>query len=297
MNKKLCCLVWMFLCVVSSNLSASENWTTIYSDDFGGNAQTDPLAGPSVKEMNAGLTFVNSASERMYGADYTVVKYYDSNSDWYTSGDHTNADNREKGYFVAVNPFEKAGVQTAYTKVLYGLEEDKTYRFSVWVANLFLPNKAGSSLMPNVGVGVYSDGMVVNGAYKTIELPCATISETSSSLDWQKVEVEFTPTQPIDTAYFSVVMDRPKANGWDFAIDDILIEFTNATGVDDFVNSVASKVYASSGMMHVESDGEVYEVYSLNGTLLYKGVESALPLPKGSYVVVMKEGSAKVIVP
>ncbi len=228
MSKKLYIFLLMLIGCVSSHLYAQEVWKTVYYNDFGGNSKSDPWAGPAISEVPSSIYYVDAAQDRMYGNDYTVVKHYDNNSDWYIGGDHTNPSDREQGYFVVINPDGAKSDVTAFVTPLKGLCRGVTFRFSAWVANMMLPNKSGSSMIPYVGVGVYESDQPVSlvspNAYKVEKIPCAEQDINSPSLAWQEVEIEFTMNGNNEEAYFIVVMHQPESNGWDFAIDDIRIE-------------------------------------------------------------------------
>lgn len=218
----------MALGAATSNLCAQELWRTVYYNDFGGNNKSDPWAGPEIDGVPSNIYYVDAAEDKMFGGDYTVVKHYDNNSDWYIGGDHTHSSDREQGYFVIINPDGAKSDVTAFSYKLSNLCRGVTFRFSAWVANMMLPNKSGSSMIPYVGVGVYETNepvkIVSPDAYKIVKVPCAEQAVDSPSLAWQEVVIEFTMHGSNDEAYFIVVMNQPESNGWDFAIDDIRIE-------------------------------------------------------------------------
>ncbi len=221
-------LLLMTLGSYVTNVFAQETWRRVYYNDFGGNNKSDPWAGGELDGVPSNIVYVDALNDRMYGGDYTVVKHYDNNADWYNGGDHTHSNDREQGYFVIINPEGAKSDVTAFSYKLSNLCRGVTFRFSAWVANMMLPNKSGSSMIPHVGVGVYETNEPVTkvspDAYKVVKVPCAEQSVDSPSLDWQEVVIEFTMNGDNEEAYFIVVMNQPESNGWDFAIDDILIE-------------------------------------------------------------------------
>lgn len=218
----------MTLVTATSNLCAEDIWKTVYYNDFGGNAASDPWAGGEIDGVPGEIAYVDAANESMYGSDYTVVKHFDDNHNWYNGGDHTNPSDREKGYFVILNPNNDQGDVTAFSQKLTGLCRGVTFRFSVWVANMTKPDGDGASHVPTVGVGVYptSDPVspVSQKARKVEKVPCASLSDGSQSLGWQDISLEFEMNSDNSEAYFIVVMNQPETNGWDFAIDDIKVE-------------------------------------------------------------------------
>lgn len=229
MSKKLYIFLMMMIAGVStSSLRASDVWDRVYYNDFGGNRTTDNWAGPSLDEIPNHLAYVDAAVDVSYGGDYTVVKHYDNNSTWYNGGDHTFSDDREKGYFVIVNPDASKSQVTAFSTRLTNLCRGVTFRFSAWVANMMKKDASGSNQVPRIGVGVYETAnpvtLVSPNAYKEMSVKCAELSDGSQSLGWEELEIEFTMNSDNSEAYFIVVMNAPEAMGWDFAIDDIKIE-------------------------------------------------------------------------
>ncbi|MCI6857587.1 MAG: leucine-rich repeat domain-containing protein, partial [Bacteroidales bacterium] len=82
------------------------------------------------------------------------------------------------------------------------------------------------------------------------------------------------------------------AVGWTF------FTFVNAFGEGDIetIDSDSVRVYAVGGAIRVEgAEGAEAEVYSLSGTLLYRGTDSTIALPRGVYIVKVAGTTTKVI--
>ena len=82
------------------------------------------------------------------------------------------------------------------------------------------------------------------------------------------------------------------AVGWTF------FTFVNAFGEGDIetIDSDSVSVTAAGGAIRVEgAEGAEAEVYSLSGTLLYRGTDSTIALPRGIYIVKVAGTTTKVI--
>lgn len=226
MRRKLHILILMTVALLTaSDLLAETFWKEVFYNDFGGNAETDPLIGQplSLSEFD----YLEYDPEVRYG--YAVLKHWDSNPNWYNGGDHTFEGNRETGYFVIFNPGNNQDAEpVAYRTKLEGLCRGVNFRFSAWVANMVITGMEGANKPPKLAVGVFEGPTpttkVSQNAYKTLTVPTSTQSRSSSHLDWQKLSIEFSLNSELDYAYFIVSMVGPEGMGWDFAIDDIKIE-------------------------------------------------------------------------
>lgn len=306
----------VFALFYSSVVCAEGEWTNLYTNDFGGNSETDELYGPAFE--NASELMVN-AFETAYGDlpfeydeslayGYCVLKHSDGNSDWYTGGDHTYANDREKGYFLLLNPGNSGKKEAAYICKLTDLVKGNDYRFTAYVANLLRPHTNVSAITLSLGVYGTSDPnseLVTKNAYKTIELNLSDGLSDSQSLDWQKLQLEFTLDKELSAAYFIVTMEAPKTNGWDFAIDDVSIDTKALSPELSSCESETKDVwmaYANENNLIVlpMTDGEI-NVTDVNGkyvgTFMVKAESvNKITLSAGVYFVRLNAEVKKVLV-
>ena len=97
----------------------------------------------------------------------------------------------------------------------------------------------------------------------------------ATSLKWQKMSIEFTLNSDMDFAYFIVGMQNPKANGFDFAIDDISIEMeqSEATGLLSSNKAGNPSFFEKDGFLLVQNAGGEfsYSISDLTGKSMVSG--------------------------
>lgn len=217
------------------NVCAQSSWEVLYYEDFGGNSADDPQYGSENKNVNPSLDFAGDLS---IGYDYTITKHYDNNSNWYVGGDHTSPKERDKGYFLLVNPGNEQGAVVIYSKEIDGLKMGQTYRFSIWAANMAKPELLGIKPCLSLMVSDSQEGSmpIVRNAYAQAVLNVSEKESNDECLDWQEISVEFRLDQDVTSAYILVNVEFPEADGNDFAVDDIRFEVLgDNTGVENWM--------------------------------------------------------------
>lgn len=262
---------------------ADDGWVNVFYNDFGGNESSDPLYGSPLEngstvpyfEVNGDMLPFEFNENCDFG--YCVLKHTNGNGgQWYSGGDHTYENDKDKGYFVFFNPSDSPKREVAYKTKLTGLCRGITFNFSAYVADLIKPNMSGSGYAIKLSVGVYEgpdpeSALVSESAYQNLSISTSDHSESNPSLDWQKLALTFTLNSDVDEAYFIVSMEQPAANGWDFAIDDIRIDVWKPEvkiNVDEIfygrpLNMVAS--FANNGFFSDMNAVEYVWEYSSNG--------------------------------
>lgn len=222
----------MFSLLSFASLSAAESeWTRVYYDDFGdgdsdfGTALPFDVVNESYSSADDAKDFVDNYMdlEILKSNSYTIFKHTNNVNNWYMGGDHTYKDDPNKGYFLAVNPGTKN--KKVYSHELKGICQGVTFRFSTYFANMQSSDAEGFD--PNLSIGIYKDKdateLVSPSAFKSLLLPKCSGNDPNS-FDWEKLELEFEMNGTQDYAYFIVAAVSPETNGFDFAVDDILLE-------------------------------------------------------------------------
>ena len=220
----------MTLLSISQLQAAGTEWTMIYSDDFG-DGDSDFGAQLDAGVISSGMDFVSDYGDFAQGTSYSVTKHTSSDNGWHTGGDHTYPTDANKGYFLAVNPQNSQEKVKVYCHEVSGICSGVVFRFSTYLANLML--KSGDGTDPDLGIGIYKDSeattLISSSAYKNVTLSKCSGSDPNT-LDWEKLELEFEVSDNTqDYAYFIVTVNEPQAKGFDFAVDDILLEVQHPT--------------------------------------------------------------------
>lgn len=282
-------------------------WERVYYNDFGGNSASDPHLGPELSQDEK-CNDLEYDAQLMNG--YLITKYWDEADHlWYNGGDHTFPDNKEVGYFMAVNPDSRNGAVPVYRVKLENLYEGAKLRFTAYVANLTRPDDISASEVPPVlFLGVYNGPepktRVAEYAYVMMTISSDEHDANATSLNWQKMSIEFTLNSDMDFAYFIVGMQNPEANGFDFAIDDISIEMERfeVTGALSSNKADNLSFFEEDGSLHVQNVGGIfsYDISDLTGKPMLSGnsANGLIPvstLQPGIYLVTIDVNGEKLV--
>ncbi len=210
---------------LSETYAQDTKWREVFSQDFGGNNANDPAKGDplSADEVGSNLSY----SKIPYGGKYCLVKTSDDNGSWHKGSDHTYLDDITRGYYMRIDPNNSANNVAVYRQKITGICSGVTFRFSAWMANLLLDDPTIGGSLPHLGIGIYEDPnaqtLVSPNAQRDLSVPLCQ-DNNSASLDWKPLEITFKTNNNSGTAYFIITAIAPEQNGFDFAIDDILIE-------------------------------------------------------------------------
>ena len=288
--------------------AGAGDWERVYYNDFGGNSATDPHLGSE-------LTQDEMCNDLEYDArllsGYLITKYWEGADyhSWYNGGDHTSPDDKEIGYFMAVNPDSRDGAVPVYRVKQENLCKGTKFRFTAYVANLTRPDDISASEVPPVlFLGVYNGPepktRVAEYAYAMMTIPSDEHDANATSLNWQKMSIEFTLNSDMDFAYFIVGMQNPEANGFDFAIDDISIDMLQSeeTGLLSSNKAYNLSFFEEGGSLHVQNVGGIfsYSISDLTGKPMLSGnsANGLIPvstLQPGIYLVTIDVNGEKLV--
>ncbi|MBR4713059.1 MAG: T9SS type A sorting domain-containing protein [Paludibacteraceae bacterium] len=278
MKRRFYALSVLLIASLPAFYASAGAWERVYYNDFGGNSASDPHLGPELTqdEMCNDLEY---DAQLMNG--YLITKYWDEADHlWYNGGDHTFPDNKEVGYFMAVNPDSRDGAVPVYRVKLENLYEGTKLRFTAYVANLTRPDDISASEVPPVlFLGVYNGPepkiRVAEYTYAMMTIPSDEHDADATSLNWKKMSIEFTLNSDMDFAYFIVGMQNPEANGFDFAIDDISIEMeqSEVTGLLSSNKAGNPSFFEKDGFLLVQNAGGEfsYSISDLTGKAKVSG--------------------------
>lgn len=236
-SKKVCGLALpLFL---SAGTLSAQDWTRISYVDFGGNSIEDPqFRVTPLTEEEGSTSLVFSAGPTM-AQKYMLLKHFGEQRPqyWSIGGDHTNNENTELGYFMAIDcPVGKIKglddfVQgdrfdypkdAIYSKELTNVEEGMTFKFDAFYANMDYrdPSSSGSG----IAFGLLDKDNNVIWQSSPIYVP----ESGKDTLFWQRFEFEYVADGDYDSLYFKIYPVQgnypgAQSNGFDFALDDISI--------------------------------------------------------------------------
>jgi hypothetical protein len=301
-----CYALLVSLALFSAIEASAGEWERVYYSDFGGNSATDPHLGPELTqdEMCNDLEY-----DTRLLSGYLITKYWEGADyhSWYNGGDHTSPDDKEIGYFMAVNPDSRDGAVPVYRVKQENLCKGTKFRFTAYVANLTRPDDISASEVPPVlFLGVYNGPepktRVAEYAYAMMTISSDEHDANATSLNWQKMSIEFTLNSDMDFAYFIVGMQNPEANGFDFAIDDISIEMERfeVTGALSSNKADNLSFFEEGGSLHVQNVGGIfsYSISDLTGKSMVSGstANGMIPvsnLQPGAYLVTISVNGEK----
>ena len=233
------------LIVLATSITANAmEWRVVSNEDFGGNETTDPMIrtdAPHDKNADADngfytpLNFVGTINPGQ--GKYMVIKSTGlAVSDrgfkltdcgdagdpcWVNFGDHTNPDDPTKGYFMVFDAIDRGsavdinGNLVLYKKSLPVSCSGVQFQFRVFMASasqwggntirLSIQDKDGKNL-----VNPINDDLSIKSV---------------NPGNWKEIQIKFSIDDPsIDQIYFVVMATQVFASGYDFAMDDIIIE-------------------------------------------------------------------------
>lgn len=278
MKRRFYALSVLLIASLPAFYASAGAWERVYYNDFGGNSASDPHLGPELSQDEK-CNDLEYDAQLMNG--YLITKYWDEADHlWYNGGDHTFPDNKEVGYFMAVNPDSRDGAVPVYRVKLENLYEGTKLRFTAYVANLTRPDDISASEVPPVlFLGVYNGPepkiRVAEYTYAMMTIPSDEHDADATSLNWKKMSIEFTLNSDMDFAYFIVGMQNPEANGFDFAIDDISIEMerSEVTGLLSSNKAGNPSFFEKDGFLLVQNAGGEfsYSISDLTGKAKVSG--------------------------
>ena len=281
--------VLLFASLFAFDVSAGT-WERVYYNDFGGNSASDPHLGPALNHDEVGNHLEYDA--RLLNG-YLITKYWEEDDyhSWHNGGDHTSPYDKEVGYFMAVNPDSREGNMSVYRVKIEGLSKGTILRFTAYVANLTRPGDiSASENAPNLFLGVYEGSepanLVSEYAYRQLTVPSVEYDANATSLNWNKMSIEFTLDADKRSAYFIVGMSNPESNGWDFAIDDISIEMVQPETTGSLSPNKVDNLsfFEEGGFLHAQNAGAnfSYRISGLTGKLMLSGNTSNGLIPVSS---------------
>ena len=257
-------------------------WERVYYNDFGGNSASDPHLGPALNQDEVGNHLEYDA--RLLNG-YLITKYWEEDDyhSWCNGGDHTFPYDKEVGYFMAVNPDSREGNMSVYRVKMEGLSKGTMLCFTAYVANLTKPSDISASENPPVlFLGAYDSpepkNRISEYAYTMLTIPSVEYDANATSLNWNKMSIQFTLNADRDYTYFIVGMANPESNGWDFAVDDISIEMVRPETTGSLSSNRADNpsIFEEGGYLHAPNVGESvsYSITNLTGKLMASGSTS-----------------------
>ena len=201
-------------------------WKRVFFQDFGGNdpMDDDMITSDLLSDDESPLGYAPFPAVQGYSLVKTTT---DNPNTWHKGSDHTHPNDVTRGYYMRINPPAAQTEMVMYREKLVNICSGVKFRFSVWMSNMEIEGKATGPL-PHLGIGIFEDKdatkLVSPGAHTAFKNLPRCSDESSLSLPWQRLEMEFEVAGDISEAYFIVTAIEPESNGFDFAIDDIEIE-------------------------------------------------------------------------
>lgn len=238
------CSVLLLLPLLSQSVSAQTTWRRISYLDFGGNSATADQFRSYELEGGEGESSSEFAPAVSLTTKYCIGKYVaDGKCGWVSGGDHTNLDDKKRGYFLMLNcPQGCGGLVPCSGNSLTDLEYPKqfiyqkslaknicanvTFKFEAYVANMAAKDPSSSGSYITLGVYDANDEII----WQRDPLLVPVSSASSEALNWQKIEGIFSVPSSADLSKINFRIyptqgGKPGAerNGYDFGLDDIAI--------------------------------------------------------------------------
>ncbi|GHT75955.1 hypothetical protein FACS189413_00420 [Bacteroidia bacterium] len=202
-----------------------ENGTLLFSEDFGGNATTDPTV--PTEGLASGLTTYSFTPNECGSGDgnYSLQKEYlyscREDHAWVQVDDHTYPNDPGKGYFMFVNADYDPG--QFYQLRIDNLCSGSTLYFSAWILNIV---QDPDRIQPNLRFEVYdgSNPTQLLTSYNTDIIGPDYITSNGTDIgNWNRYGFTFPTTS--SSVILKIINNAPGGNGNDLALDDIQVRF------------------------------------------------------------------------
>lgn len=211
-------------------VSACENGTLLFKEDFGGNDPNDIeiMTNANMNALFGSKIIGYTANQNPAGPNrYSVRKKGQSNATWVHMDDHTYPYDYTRGYFLQVDGENNQSGQFYKTQI-DDICVGATLYFSMWATSI------------SIGMPLSNLSMIIedlNGneltSFKAVNIPIAGDNNTYSSgsqitdlnncNDWTQYSTTFTNTGSTSSIIFKIMNNNTGYMGNDFAIDDIEI--------------------------------------------------------------------------
>lgn len=231
---RFCLAVLALSCSLIVSAASSMEWREVYRMDFGGDDASDPdmsTTALSTSEMITELGFLNRYIPEGGSADkYFITKSTSAvkndtrsamvDNGWLDGSDHTYPNDKSKGYFMMFDCNSNQDQFKVFEKSLPISCTGVNFKFSCWFANLA---KDVNNSDCKISVGIYKDDSDLLSGGDVVDIPMSN----SSELGWVNYSTTFKVPDDFvgSNVLFIIYAEGCYANaGWDFAMDDILIE-------------------------------------------------------------------------
>lgn len=264
----------LFLCTMSS---LSAQGTLLFKEDFGGNNISDPVFATS--DVSGGYSdFIFQRGNMEDEGVYTLAKYvtHAGGAWWANNNDHTYWGDRNRGYYMFVNPQKNSVGKIFYQKRIDGLCDGVKVQLSAWVLDLCIG--AVTALVPPKFKLRISDAVAGTVLTETGVIT-ATRWATASAVKWEQLTLQVTIPVGVTSINFTVINQEASTAGNDLGLDDIQVYLvtndvnttangsssTNITLVDDSQTINFTGNYVNDGALGTNLTS--YWTYSTTGDI------------------------------
>ncbi len=224
---------WAISFSLNANAAEAKEWRDVFRMDFGGDSPSDPgmcTTEPSSDEIITDLKFLNAYKHGASAGKYFLAKStadikagsYNAMADchWVDGSDHTYPNDKTKGYSMMFDVISEDDEFRVFEKSLPISCTGVNFRFSCWFANLAALEDDEDCLI-SIGIYTPTGQLLAGGEYEDI------YRSKTGELDWTQKMVTFKVPENADYSSVSFkifAINCHSMPGWDFAMDDILIE-------------------------------------------------------------------------
>ncbi|MCQ2198563.1 MAG: T9SS type B sorting domain-containing protein [Paludibacteraceae bacterium] len=218
---------------INASAAGGKEWRDVFRMDFGGDSSSDRgmcTKEPSSDEIITDLPFLSTYKHGASAGKYFLAKStadikagsYSAMADchWVDGSDHTYPNDKTKGYSMMFDVISEDDEFRVFEKSLPISCTGVNFRFSCWFANLAALEDDEDCLI-SIGIYTPTGDLLAGGDYEDI------FRSKTGELDWIQKMVTFKVPESADYSSVSFkifAINCHSMPGWDFAMDDILIE-------------------------------------------------------------------------